>query len=116
MKFFFEKRSVTGNWSPCVSDERPAEKSAEGAQRNIRNVREIPQEHQGKPLKELAAIFAPFEPTHIHKATGSEFAFVADDIVLVDSTASEGLAVVIDSEGNKFAFRRSQFETGFKEV
>lgn len=116
MKYYFERRCATGNWAPCVSDDRPTEKSAEGSQKKIRNINEVPQEHAGKSLDELAAIFSPFKPTHVHKATGSEFSFVSDDIVLVDSSQSEVIVTLIDRGGNKFGFRRSQFETGFRET
>ncbi len=57
MAYFYYQKNPFGRWAPCMSEDQPTTRTADGARRKIAQVIEIPQEQATLPLNELVDRF-----------------------------------------------------------
>lgn len=120
-KWFYERMSPMGRWSPQVSYTEPSSKSTSGLV-NIRNKTLLPPEDEALTFDEIYAKYRPKEiapawATHQHVRTGKFYEVTDEGRLEVTGDDAYPLVEYRDEKGNRYAQNRARFHDGrFAEV
>lgn len=61
MAYFYYQKNIFGRWAPCMSEDQPITRTADGTKRNISQVIQLPAEERDLSFAELEAKY-PLAP------------------------------------------------------